>query len=384
MLRVGRNRTRNTRLPKGWAPAASGIIYFRPTNKIDKETVRSMTGGKLSLRLGTEDEAHQNPLWQRVLAGRVKETEFRPGFVSEIIDRARRSYLPRIKSAETRAWRARHIDELERLFASHRYARSVHDAVKAPAGSTLLAIDVQRHVDECAESRPVAVNRWVQTCEQVFQDARRRWGLTEYNPFQGIQLNPEAPRDVLPEDEALRKVYRKLDPPMRFCAAMARYYGRRRRELLQLTLSSAQPEGLRLTRGKAKNGRAGKVLVIRWDVRLERMWARLMRWRAAVARGGKVQTTAAILNRDGKPYTATGYNSARVRAMKRAGLAGEFTFHDLRAARASSAGSLDEAQLILAHDDRATTQTIYRRGPHVIDLRADSRKVSENSRKGKA
>lgn len=381
MPRVGRNRTKHTRMPKGWAPAASGVIYFRPTNKVDKETVRSLTGGKLSLRLGAVDEAHTNPAWLRVVAARVKVTEFSAGYVSEIIDRARRSYLPRIQNKETRAWRARHIDELERLFAGMRYARSASDAVKAPAGSTLLAIDVQRHVDEDAATRHVAVNRWVQTCEQVWDDARRRWGLTEYNPFHGIQLNPEFSRDVLPEAQAIARVYRKLDPPMRFMVQMIRYYGRRRGEILKLTLSSAQPEGLRLTRGKARNGRPGKVLVIRWDGKLERMWARLMRWRASVERGGKVQTTAAILNRKGRAYTATGFTSAWVRAQKRAGVRGDFTFHDLRASGASSAGSLDEAQILLAHDDRATTQTIYRRGPHVIDLRADSRKLPENSRK---
>jgi hypothetical protein len=199
MLRVGRNRKKYQRMPKGWAPAASGIIYFRPTNKADKESVRALTGGKLCLRLGTEDEAHANPLWQRVVAARVKMTDAKPGFVSEIIDRARRSYLPRIQNAETRAWRSRHIDEIEKLWGAFRYARTANDA-KAGA---LLAMDVQRHVDECAETRPVAVNRLVQTGEQVWKDARRRWGLTEYNPFHGIQTNPEAPRDVLPDDKAI-------------------------------------------------------------------------------------------------------------------------------------------------------------------------------------
>lgn len=378
MLRVGRNREKNKRMPKGWAPAKSGVIYFRPTNKLDKETVKSLTGGKLSIPLGTVNEAHTNPLWLRVVAARIKVTEFTPGFVSEIVDRARRSYLPRIKNAETRAWRSRHIDELERLFAGKRYARTVNDA-KGP--DFLLAMDVQRHVDEDADARPVAVNRWVQTCEQVWADARRRWGLTEYNPFQGIQLNPEAPRDVLPEDADILKVYRRLDPPMRFCVGMIRYYGRRRGEILKLTLSSAQPEGLRLVRGKGKNGRV-KVLLIRWDARLERMWARLMRWRTEHVRGGeRMQTTAALLNRKGRAYSKTGFNSAWRRAQQRAGVRGDYTFHDIRATRASTAGTVQEAQVILAHDDQATTSSIYRRGPHVIDLRADSRNVPENSRK---
>ena len=58
MLRVGRNREKNKRMPKGWAPSASGVIYFRPTNAGDREIVKAITKGPLSLRLGaTMDEA---------------------------------------------------------------------------------------------------------------------------------------------------------------------------------------------------------------------------------------------------------------------------------------------------------------------------------------
>lgn len=58
MARVGRNRNKNLRMPVGWAPSPSGVIYFRPTNQADRAIVRAITGGRLSLRLGaTHDEA---------------------------------------------------------------------------------------------------------------------------------------------------------------------------------------------------------------------------------------------------------------------------------------------------------------------------------------
>lgn len=368
MQRVGRDRTKNKRMPKGWAPAASGTIYFRPTNAIDKEIVRRITGGPLSLKLGESQDEAATTFAVRIVAARAKGAAAAPGTVAEICAKAREKYLPTIANLDTRAWRSRHVDELEATFGTRRYARNVYDATKAPAGTYLLAMEVQAHIDKHALARPVAVNRAVKTWEILFADARRRWGLTEYNPCAGLSFNPEAPRDVLPEDVAIRKVYRRLDPPGRFMVAMIRYYGRRRGELLKLSLSSEQDDGLHLVRGKARSGRPGKALVIRWDPWLRRKWTRLMRWRAAVKRDGALQTTMAILNRKGKPYTKTGFASAWRRAQIRAGVRGTFTFHDIRATNASAADTVEEAQNMLAHDDRATTVGIYRRGPHVIDL----------------
>jgi hypothetical protein len=373
MLRVGRNREIHKRMPKGWAPSASGVIYFRPTNAGDKAIVKTITGGPLSLRLGaTHDEAAE-AFARLIVAARQRETQFVAGTVGELVDRARRELVPRIKSDKTKTERTRHIDALEKLFGAKRFARSVYEATKAAPGTFLVAMDIQRHLDACADSRPVAANREVKTWEIVFADARRRWGLTEYNPCAGLSLNPEAPRDVLPVDALIfGKVYRELDPPMRFMVAMIRFYGRRKGECLGLTLSSAQDDGLHLQRGKRR-----KELVIRWDGRLDRMWGRLMRWRAAKTRGGKLQTTMAIVNRRGRRFTVTGFNSAWRRAMKAAGIKGAFTFHDIRATRASTL-SQQQAVEVLAHDDPRTTAGVYRRGPHIIDLRApvDSRNDS--------
>lgn len=364
MLRVGRNRTKNTRQPKGWAPAKNGAIYFRPTNATDKAIVKRMTGGPLSVKLGdNEAEAHAADTWKRILREREQETDFVPGTVGELCWRARRDFLPAIDNEKTRSERTRHVAELERLFGERRYPRH---AVEAQRPDFFKALDVQRHVHACRDERPVAANREARTWELVFEDARRLWGLTEYNPCAGLRHNPEAPRDVLPTDDLiLGNVYRKLDPPMRFMVAMIRYYGRRKGEILRLQVSSAQDDGLHLRRGKRS-----KEIIIRWDVKLARMWARLMRWRAGVVRGGRVQTTLALVNRRGRGYTVSGFNSAWRRGMDRAGIKGAFTYHDMRAAAGSAQESLADAQLLLAHDDAATTARVYRRGPLVIDLNA--------------
>ncbi len=372
MPRVGRTRTKNLRMPKGWRPTPSGI-YFRPTSAGDREIVKAITGGPLCLRLGaTHDEAAE--AYARLIVGaRLRIDAEVSGTIAEIVGRARREFLPTIASAKTKQERERHIDKLEGLFGERRYARTVYDAGR-DAGC-FRALDVQRHLDACREGRPIAANREVKTWSLVFTWARTRWGLTEYNPAAGVMMNPEAPRDVLPETKLIGKAFRELDAPMRFCVAMIRYYGRRKSEILSLMLSGVQEDGLHLARGKARGGKAREIVLV-WDDRLRKMVARLMRWREKVKREA-LPSTQLLLNRDGKPTTVTGFNSAWRRAMKRAGIVGTFTFHDLRAVRASTL-SKERATEVLAHDDPRTTARVYRRGPLVIDLGGNKQKTGGN------
>lgn len=424
MPRVGRDRVKHKRLPKGWAPSASGTIYFRPTNAGDKEIVKRLTGGPLSLRLGaTHDEAH-GVFARLIVPARLKQTAVVTGHVSEIVDRARRDYLPKIKNEETRAWRARHVDELEREFGVRRYARNVYDATKAPAGTYLVAMDVQGHIDKCSATRHVAVNRAVQTWKILFDEARRRWGLTEYNPCAGLDPNDEFSREVLPDDrDHFFKVYRKLDPPTRLVLALGRYYGRRQGEARGIQMTGIREDGVHATRGKRK-----RELIIVWDDvtiaradgsvvvrpgRLRKWVARALRWREEVIRPQKVWrngkrrlaprvvATTLLVNQRGGRMTPSGFTSAFRRGMERVGLVevlGEeivdgkkrtrsrraFNPNDTRAKRASTL-ERGHAVEVLAHDDARTTETVYRRGPRIIDLResalADSRRNAPNSRK---
>lgn len=430
MPRVGRNREKHTRLPVGWAlgprSKRTGVrtIYFRPTNLGDRAIVKAITGGPLSLRLGaTFDEAH-TAFDRLIVAARRKETAFAPGFVTELVDRARRDYLPTIKNEETRAWRARHIDELERTFGARRYARNVYDATKAAPGTYLVAMDAQRHIDQ-NQHRHVAVNRAVQTWKIVWDEARRRWGLTEYNPCAGLEPNDEHARETLPDDRAhFFKVYRALDPPARFVLALGRYYGRRRGEALRIELSGLQDDGVHTIRGKRK-----RELILSWDDaelelddgrtivrpgRLRKMVARALRWRDQVIRPQKVWkngrkpaaprvvATTLLINRRGGKITPSGFMSAFRRGMERVGLVEilgteevngkvrtrtrrAFNPNDTRAKRASTLKKLQDAQEVLAHDEQRTTAAIYRRGPIVIDLKdralVDLRKRPGNSRK---
>lgn len=362
MARVGRNRTVNLRLPKGWK-LVRGVVYFVPTNAEDRELVARITGGKGSMRLGASHNEAAETYARLIVAARGKRDSVEPGTVAELCQRARDEFLPTIKHEPTRKERGRHLDALEKLFGGLRYARTTHDADRAPPGTVLTAAAVQRHIYAGRETRPVAANREVKTWLIVFRWARAPWGIvTDYNPCAGLMMNPERARDVVPKDDRLHRVYRRCDPPVRFLIAMIRYYGRRRVETLRLQLSAVQDDGLHLVRGKRE-----KEIVIRWDPRLRRHVERVLAWRRTVEGRSKVKSTMLLLNRKGRALTETGYRSAWRRAAERAGVHGEFTFHDLRALRATTLDEADAIQ-VLANDDPNTTRRVYRRGAHVIDM----------------
>jgi hypothetical protein len=92
-------------MPKGWAPAKSGAIYFRPTNAEDRAIVKALA--PLSLKLGNRrGRSHRSDLWRRCSQLGREDAGAKPGTVAELVERAKRSYLPRIQNLETRAWRA--------------------------------------------------------------------------------------------------------------------------------------------------------------------------------------------------------------------------------------------------------------------------------------
>jgi hypothetical protein len=399
MLRVGRNRTKNKRMPKGWTPIGNAV-YFVPTNAADLEIVMRETGGKKSLRLGAL--ADHNECAATYAAKVVKAREARdvaqPGTVGELVYLARRDILPTIQSEVTKAERKRHWSALEGKFGAKPYARNVYEASRDRSYFT--ALDVQAHLDGCSETRPVAANREVDSWALIFDWARNRWGRTEYNPCRGVEKNPEEPRDTLPDHVAVYKgsatsedgeitrgIYRQLDPPARFVVNMYRYYGRRQGESLRLTLGDAQHEdGLHMLRGKErqrkptkkKAPRKPRVLIIPWDDavvkgkrrpgRLRKMLARVLRWRAKKIREA-LPTTMLLVGRLGTPYSKSAIKSAWRRGMERAKQKGQFTMHDLRALRADTLPE-DVAVNVLAHDDASMVRKVYgNRGPHVVNLK---------------
>lgn len=261
MPRVGRDREKNKRMPKGWTPIGNAV-YFVPTNKADQRIVQLATGGKVlpsgaveggkkSMRLGALNDHNEcaTTYKERIVDARQQRDEAEPGTIAALCHRALTEILPTFESEDTHAEKKRHWEWLWRDHGRRPYARSLHEA-GVDMRRFFSALDVQRHIDECSETRPVAANREVESWDMMFGAAHTRWGLTTYNPCAGVEKNPEVGRDALPSDadlyaseqrdqegNASHGVYRELAPPMRFVVSMYRYYGRRRGETLRLTLA---------------------------------------------------------------------------------------------------------------------------------------------------
>jgi hypothetical protein len=207
MARVGRDRIRHKRLPKGWAPAKSGAVYFRPTNDEDRAIVKAITGGPMSLLLGPSiAAAYESPTWLKIVADRRARDAadlVTPGTVAELCALARRpgDFLDSIEHPKTRSERERHLRELETEFGAKRYAKNVYEASRDTVGQFFRAMDAQRHLFRFKGKRGhVSANRRVRSWELLFQWARAPWGLTEYNPCEGIMEHKEKPRRVVPQD----------------------------------------------------------------------------------------------------------------------------------------------------------------------------------------
>jgi integrase len=181
-----------------------------------------------------------------------------------------------------------------------------------------------------------------------------RWGAIERNPCIGLRLPGGGPRDRYVTDAEYLLV-RDLAPDMiRLAMDMALLTGARQGDILRLERRNLTADGVAFTSGKTERAQ-----VIEWnaDMRavVDECWRREPRVRRVL-----------ICTRDGKPYSANGFQTAWQRLMARAmraGLAERFTFHDLRAKSLSEAPTLAEAQARAGHTDSRVTAKVYRRLP---------------------
>lgn len=383
MTRMGRPRTKHRDMPVGCRQIA-GRWYVEATNVHLAKVIEQMTGGRKSMPLAPPgkpaptDKRSAREYYVRVFV-RPLDTLVAAdtGTVAELVALARIDLLPKYRSAKGRAEAERYLDAIDREFGSRRYARH---AVEATTGQFLRRHEVQRYVFRRAEEdAPVAGNRLLNVLHRVFALASSLWGKTEYDPTEGVERNPEHPREQLPPAAQFDALYAQAPEWMQCAMLLARDFARRRGEILGLSDPDVTTAGLEFRRGKAREGRKPKTIIIEWTPELRAIADRLLAHKARIEARTGVRCMRLLVNEDGGPVTETGWNSAWARMIERTNRAwekdgradrierAEFHFHDLRAVRPSMMARA-EAQHLLAHDDAASTD-VYRRGPHVISLK---------------
>jgi integrase len=194
-----------------------------------------------------------------------------------------------------------------------------------------------------------------------------RWGALDRNPCMGLRLPGGGPRDRYVTDAEYLLV-RELAPDMIGLAMdMALLTGARQGDILRLERRNLTADGVAFTSGKTDRAQ-----VIEWNAELRAVVDECWRHEPRVRR-------VLICTRDGKPYSANGFQTAWQRLMAkamRAGLAERFTVHDLRAKSLSEAPTLAEAQARAGHTDSRVTAKVYRRLP----VRAPALSMLDKSR----
>lgn len=248
--------------------------------------------------------------------------------------------------------------------------------------------DVFDYRNKRAESSITQANREKSCLSSVFT-ACVEWKLRKDNPCREVPKLHEADRDRYVFDHEFLAVY-NLAPlemesesgDMMQCAMdLATITGQREDDILKLPLNDARVytrEGLvfRPSKSKRRHPRHGKIIetskvvIVLWSDELHAVIAR------ARTIGPPLRPTLICSLKGkhrGKPMTGSGFRSNWHRLMTKAATPGDdgsapvlaerYTFHDLRAKRASDAEDIMEANDVMAHDDLKTTQKVYRRKP---------------------
>lgn len=343
-----KRKAENKGLPTRWR-LIHGAYYYRvpPGHEASWD-------GKKQFRLGKSlPEAYK--VWADRL-GTLDDAKT----IGDLLDRYSLEVVPK-KEATTRAQNASAIKRL-----------------RAVMGAQPLAALKPRHIYQYVDKRSAktSAHREIEVLSHAYTKAVE-WGYLDRHPFKGeVRLTGEKPRTRYVEDweivECLSVESRRKSGSVLAIQAYMRVKlltGMRRGDILRLTMSELQEDGIHVTPGKTE-GTTGKRLIYEWSEQL----------REAVELAKSVRPVAIspwlFCNRRGECYfdeesgRAGGWDTMwrnfMTRVLEETKVKEHFTEHDLRAKCASDAETLEHAQALLAHADGKVTQRIYRRKPERV------------------
>lgn len=279
----------------------------------------------------------------RDLSAALTEWARREGFdksgdtVAQAIDRFTAEILPS-KAEKTQLDYLRYAGRIKRVF-----------------GDTRLSEVQTKHVARYMRERTAKIeaNREIAFLSSVFSMAIW-WGWCSANPCTGVRRNHETKRRRYLEDAEIETLRKNAGDMMCATIDLAVLTGMRKKDLLKLRLSDLREDGIFVEQSKT-----GKRQIFQWTAALREVVDR------AKALKRKVSRLYLFANREGQPYTTTGFDSIWRRVVIKSGLE-DVRFHDLRAKAGSDATNATE---LLGHDDPRTTNRYKRAPAKVMPLR---------------
>lgn len=262
--------------------------------------------------------------------------------VNDILTRFQQDYVPTLSPRTQRDY-ARHVRDLRRHFghfnADDLKARDFRDFMDVRKGK------IQR-------------NKQLAVLSCAYGEAVGRWYIAERNPCRDVKRHPSRPRDREVTDEEFAGFMATVPSRMKLAMELSVLTGQRQGDILSLRWTQVDRV---LGKIRFKQAKTGKRLAVRITPAVDEI---LNRCELMALPGEYV-----IRRRDGERYTSDGFRAIWQRYQRRWAKAGHerFTYHDLRARAAAKCKTIEDAMVLLGHQNISMTRRVYDRAERVVD-----------------
>jgi integrase len=263
--------------------------------------------------------------------------------VNDILDRFQAEYIPNELSERTQRDYARHVRDLRRWFGTR-----VADEMKPRDFAEFMNVRKGR----------IQRNKQLAVLSCAFSQAVGVWYLIDRNVCRDVKRHRSRPRDREVTDDEFDRFMAQVPPRMKLAMQLSVLTGQRQGDILSLQWDQVDKLGLRI---RFKQAKTGKRLAVRITPRMRDLLTKCL----DMAPDGPY----VIRRRDGQRYTSDGFRAIWQRHQRRWAAAGNerFTYHDLRARAAAKCKSVEEAMLLLGHQNISMTRRVYDRSERTVE-----------------
>lgn len=263
--------------------------------------------------------------------------------VNDILDRFESEYIPYELGPRTQRDYARHVRDLRRWFGER-----IADEMRPRDFAQFMNVKRGR----------IQRNKQLAVLSCAFTQAVGSWYLIDRNVCRDVKRHRSRPRDREVTDAEFAGFMATVPYKMRLAMQLSVLTGQRQGDILSLRWDQVDR-----TEGKIRfrQAKTGKRLAVRITPVLDALLLQCMDMAPA---GEHV-----IRRRDGERYTSDGFRAIWQRYQRRWAKAGNirFTYHDLRARAAAKCKSVEEAMLLLGHQNISMTRRVYDRSERTVE-----------------
>lgn len=360
---MGRPRTLNAKikdLPRGMRQVGK-FWYWRGTDHATKEIEALLKAAGIPMNCGDTAikarrwwEKHVSPMLLAVEPG-----DAIAGTIEELLRKYEQEELPTIANTQTHVAYAASIKTLRAQFGRRRYAKSDAEALSP---TVLRPPEINQWLKKSTD-RQNAANKDISLLGRVFRLAKTHWGLTSFNPVEGVEYPSQPPRDAYIDDALFLKMREAAGPVLRCMMDISSQTGARRGMIFDIRIGDIEADHLvvRVSKKKTRTGYEEVRYVLTPDLR--RVMEEAMAIRRKTQGGASAKPNEPLfVTRTGLPYTGESFKRLWKTMRDKLDMPSwEVTFHDIRAKAASDSDSDQSAQKLLVHADAAITRRVYRR-----------------------